>query len=230
MLGYTTREMLAKTVRELTHCDDRERDDKLQNALFRGTKTGYRIEKRYLCRNGYPLWVTETCSIVKDTECSVVYRLALIQVNERKQAMERFRLMLEAAANAMMIVDQRGKIVVANSQTESLLGYSRGTLLGKPISTFVTSPRSARCIAPLSTVRHHFDGRPMSSQLKIHGRRQNGSGLIAYLNMTPLHTQKGTWIVASITSVRGRERAGDHPQNMAAPFRGVQSIATGSTP
>src|SRR3989338_5370349 len=58
-------------------------------------------------------------------------------LEERRLAEERFHAILEAAPEAMIIVNQKGEIVIVNSQTEKLFGYSRAELLGKPIEIFL---------------------------------------------------------------------------------------------
>src|SRR6185369_5375868 len=57
---------------------------------------------------------------------------SIIDITERKRAEERFRLVVEAAPNAMIMVGQEGRITLVNSQTEKLFGYAREVLLGHP--------------------------------------------------------------------------------------------------
>src|SRR5438034_4761667 len=57
----------------------------------------------------------------------------LRDITERKQAEDRFRLVVEAAPNAMVMVDQTGKITLVNAQTEKLFGYGRDELLGQSV-------------------------------------------------------------------------------------------------
>jgi PAS domain S-box-containing protein len=200
LLGYTKNELLTKTTHDITHPDDRAHDAKLLKALLRGSKTGYRIDKRYLCRDGWPLWVTETSSAVKDSAGSILYRVALIQVNERKQAEEHFQLAVEAATTAMIMVDQKGKILLVNSQTEALFGYSREELLGKPSETILAAPSQGHRSA-FATLSSYLDNRLTVAKWDVYGKRRNGTYFHAELGMTPVHTREGTWILSSIVDV-----------------------------
>src|SRR6185503_16065374 len=65
---------------------------------------------------------------------------------ERKRLEKRFRSLLEAAPDATVIVNQDGNIVLVNSQTERIFGYSRDELIGKPVETLM--PASFRTHHP----------------------------------------------------------------------------------
>src|SRR5690606_38884095 len=66
----------------------------------------------------------------------------LADVSERKDAEERFRLVVEAAPMALLVVDMADAITLANQQAESMFGYTRDELLGKSIDLLV--PASVR--------------------------------------------------------------------------------------
>src|SRR6202007_756199 len=68
-----------------------------------------------------------------ETESGPVVLSAIVDITERKQAEERFRLAVESAPNAMVMVDASGTIVLVNAETERLFGYARADLLGKPV-------------------------------------------------------------------------------------------------
>ncbi|MHC4093614.1 MAG: CheR family methyltransferase, partial [Planctomycetota bacterium] len=73
--------------------------------------------------------------------------LTFVDITERKRAQEKFRGLLEAGPDAMVIVDSDGKIVVVNAQTERLFGHDREELVGQHIDSIaaVTSPTSMGC-------------------------------------------------------------------------------------
>ena len=81
------------------------------------------------------------------TREGVLVTAAIRDVTQRKAVEAKFRGLLEAAPDAVVIVDSRGRIVLVNSQTERLFGYARGELLAQPVEMLATatsaSPRSA---------------------------------------------------------------------------------------
>jgi protein-histidine pros-kinase len=93
----------------------------------------------------------------------------------RKKADEKFRGLLESAADAMVIARQDGRIVLVNTQVEKLFGYSRGELLGQPIEMLV--PEGFRDKHP-SYRDSYFGGprlRPMGGGIDFYGLRNDGT-------------------------------------------------------
>jgi PAS domain S-box-containing protein len=107
MLGYSESELLGKTCEQVTHLNDRDRETPLLEAMLRGERDSYEIEKRYVHRDGSPVWVNLTSSLVKDAEGRVLYRTAIIQdISERKQAEEALRESEERYRNLFNSMDE----------------------------------------------------------------------------------------------------------------------------
>src|SRR5579863_3716899 len=87
----------------------------------------------------------------------------------------RFRLVVEAAPNAMVMVDGEGLIALVNTKTEQVFGYQRAELLGRPVEMLV--PERFRRHHPGLRVAFLNDpaARPMGAGRDLYGQKQNGS-------------------------------------------------------
>jgi PAS domain S-box-containing protein len=87
--GYATMELLSMTLAELTHPEDMEEEQPLHDKLVEGEIPNYRIEKRYLRKDGTPVWVMHNASTVHDASGKLLYGIAQVEdISERKRAEE----------------------------------------------------------------------------------------------------------------------------------------------
>ncbi len=92
MTGYTRHELLSKTVRDLTHPEDREADREKFERMLRGETDEYRAEKRYVRKDGRVIWVLATARAIRDTGGKPLRTAGIvIDITERKRMEQELR-------------------------------------------------------------------------------------------------------------------------------------------
>lgn len=109
-----------------------------------------------------------------------------------------YQPLLDAAPDAMVVVDQSGAIVLVNVQAESLFGYTRAELLGKP--TEVLLPQQLRD-SHLKLREGFFDApsvRTMGERRELYGRRKDGSEFPVEISLSPVQSKQGSLVASTI--------------------------------
>jgi PAS domain S-box-containing protein len=145
-------------------------------------------------------------------------------ITESKLAEERFRLVVEAAPSALILVESSGAIVLVNKQAEELFGFSRDEMIGRPVEILV--PERFRSAHP--GLRSGFFRSPttraMGAGRAIFGLRKDGSEVPIEIGLTPLRTIDGDAVLTSVIDIRARLAAEAARHRLEEQLRQAQKM------
>src|SRR5213078_211530 len=131
----------------------------------------------------------------------------LFDITERRLAEERLRLVVDATATAMIMVNKEGRITLINKQVETLFGYKRDELIDQPVEMLVPERFRRQHVRD----RHGYfcdpQARPMGAGRELFGRRKDGSEVPIEIGLSPIHTSEGLFVLASIIDISERKQA-----------------------
>ncbi len=126
-----------------------------------------------------------------------------LALHERK---ELFRQVVEAAPNAMVMINAAGRIEMVNAQAERVFGYARTELLGQRVEMLV--PDRFRDHHP--GLRHSFfadpHARPMGAGRELYARRKDGSEFPVEIGLNPIETEDGPMVLSAIVDISDRKQ------------------------
>jgi PAS domain S-box-containing protein len=143
---------------------------------------------------------------------------------DRGQTREKlFEKLLDAAPDALVIVNRDGVIVLVNSQTEIMFGYRRQEMLGQRVELLV--PEALRGLHVEHRNKYFANPdprpRPMGQNLNLAGRRKDGREFPVEISLSPLETEEGLLVTATIRDVTERDRMVKDLQLAEARFRNL---------
>lgn len=151
---------------------------------------------------------TNTVGIIRDiteTKKWQVTQKDLAAAEAREKAERKFRLVVEGAPNAKIMINESGLIMMVNTQAERLFGYDRSELLGQPVEILL--PESLREKHP--HLRSHFfqtaELRPMGAGRELYARRKDGSEVPVEIGLNPIETEEGTMVLSAIIDISERK-------------------------
>ncbi len=125
---------------------------------------------------------------------------------EHKRLAERFRLFVEAAPNAMVLIVANGKIEMVNGRTESMFGYSRAELLGRPIEMLLPERLRTVIEGPQSPFALSHRSRPIGLGHDLFGLRRDGTEFPAEIALNPIETEDGMLVLSVIVDITERRQ------------------------
>jgi two-component system sensor kinase FixL len=149
-----------------------------------------------------------------------------VDFTERRQANEKFRLAVEASPEAIIMVNDRGEMVLANAQTERVFGYKREELIGQSIEMLV--PERHRGAHPGH--RGNFfaapETRAMGAGRELFARRKDGTEFPVEIGLNPIESEEGLFVLSAIVDITERRRSEMERQRLSHELAHAGRVST----
>jgi PAS domain S-box-containing protein len=217
--GYSRDELLRQKVKNIIPEGFAERliaDDLRSAAEALAQQIGTGIELIGRRKDGTEFPIELMLSPLESAE-GILVTAAIRDISVRKAAeahlarMEgRYRGLLEAAPDAMVVVDQAGEIVLLNVQAEKQFGYRRDELLGQKVKNLIPEGFAERLLADgLRSVEDAL-AQQIGAGIELTGRRKNGSDFPIEIMLSPLESAEGILVTVAIRDITARKEAEAH--------------------
>jgi PAS domain S-box-containing protein len=129
------------------------------------------------------------------------------ELQAAKASEARYRGLLEAAPDAMVVVDRAGRIVLVNAQSEIRFGYRRDELLGKAVTDIIPDGFAERLVADAQRSVDVALAQQIGTGIELVGVRKDGSEFRIEIMLSPLDSDDGVLVTAAIRDISVRQAA-----------------------
>lgn len=154
-------------------------------------------------------------------------------MTERVMSEAKYRRLLEAAPDAMVVVNQDGKIVLLNVQAEKQFGYRRDELLGQHVTTIIPEGFAERLLADALRPAAEALEQKIGTGIELVGRRKAGDEFPIEIMLSPHESEEGILVTAAIRDITVRRDAEKHlvqmTQDLSLKHRLLNSVVEGTT-
>jgi PAS domain S-box-containing protein len=214
LYGYQAQEVMGRSIALLVPADLPDELPVILEKIKQG-KLVEHYETERVGKGGTRIHVSLTVSPLKNAAGAVVGASSIARdISARKGAEEhlvqmesRYRGLLEAAPDAMVVVNQGGEIVLLNLQAEKQFGYRRDELVGKHVKSIIPEGFAERLVADALRPVEDALAQEIGSGIELIGRRKDGSDFPIEIMLSPQKSAEGILVTAAIRDITERKRA-----------------------
>jgi PAS domain S-box-containing protein len=146
-------------------------------------------------------------------------------LSESKRSGAKYQALLEAAPDAMVVVNEAGEIVLVNVQAEKQFGYRRDELVGQKVKNVIPEGFAERLIADGARSAAEAMAQRIGTGIELTARRKDGSEFPIEIMLSPLASPEGILVTAAIRDISVRKEAEMHLAQMEGRYRGLLEAA-----
>jgi PAS domain S-box-containing protein len=224
--GYSAEEIIGQNFSSFFPAEDIERGR--PDEVLRATESNGRHEEQSMRirKDGSRFLANVTLTALRDAAGALRgFSEISRDLTESKESGAKYRGLLEAAPDAMVVVDQGGEIVLLNVQAETQFGYHRDELVGQRVTAIIPEGFAERLIADGTRTAAEALAQQIGTGIELSGRRKDGTEFPIELMLSPLQSAEGILVTAAIRDISVRKAAERVLAQMGGRYRGLLEAA-----
>ena len=211
LFGYERDELVGRLVEMLLPEDFRERHRQLRTGYNDAPRARPMVSGLDLSgvRKDGSTFPAEIALNPIETDDGLIVTSTIREITGMDDSEAYFRTILESAPDAMIIIDDRGKISVVNGQAETMFGYSRDDMLGQTVEMLLPERLRERHVENRAAFGQDPRLRPMGAGLDLLARRKDGSEFPVEISLSPVKSAGREFVSSVIRDVTERKRMED---------------------
>lgn len=204
MTGYTRQEFMGSPLKQ--YFSSPHTIEEIQTEVLQKRKVAT-DELMMIGKGRDKILVSYSASVLLDgTEKAQGVLSTIRDITKQKLPEERFQKILEATPDAMVMINQGGKIVFINTQTEKIFGYEKNELLGQPVEILIPEPYRNRHPEHRTKYFSSPHVRPMGIGMELYGLRKNGEHFPVEISLSPFDTGENKTALAAVRDITDRKQ------------------------
>ncbi|MDH5454988.1 MAG: PAS domain S-box protein, partial [Gammaproteobacteria bacterium] len=211
LFGFAPGELTGQPIESLVPRRHRERHRTLRDRYHSAPRGRPMVSglELYGCRKDGTTFRCEVALNPIETDDGLVVTSTVRQVHKADDSEAYFRHLLDSAPDAMVIIDEQGKIAIVNAQAEKMFGYRRDEMLGRAVEMLLPDRLHMQHIQHRRSFQDDPRLRPMGDGSELLARRSDGSEFPVEISLSPVQSQAGRFVSSVIRDVTERKRMED---------------------
>jgi PAS domain S-box-containing protein len=232
--GYTASEIVGKNFSCFYPQEDIDQGKPEEILRVAAEKGRVEVQQYRVRKNGTRFLANLVITALRDQAGKLIgYSEISRDMTERVTSESKYRGLLEAAPDAMVVVNQNGEIVLLNVQAEKQFGYRRDELLGQRVTTIIPEGFAERLLADALRSAAEALAQQMGTGIELIGRRKDGSAFPIEIMLSPHESAEGILVTAAIRDISVRREAEKHliqmTQDLSLKHRLLRSVVEGTS-
>jgi PAS domain S-box-containing protein len=224
--GYRADEIIGQNFSRFYPPEDIDQGKPEQELQIAATNGRSEVEHWRVRKDGSRFWANVVLTAARDSSGRLLgFSEISRDISERKETEAKYRGLLEAAPDAMVVVNQGGEIVLLNVQAEKQFGYRRDELAGQKVKNIIPEGFAERLIADGTRTAADALAQQIGTGIELAGRRKDGSEFPIEIMLSPLESAEGILVTAAIRDITVRKDAEKHLAQMEERYRGLLEAA-----